>query len=218
MPAKKRPRPKRTQAERRAETRAALLDAAIESLLNVGPEAITTRGVARLAGVSQGAQQHYFPSKTALIASAMSFIVDKLSTVVARQIVAKTGEERARAEQMIDRLWEAHNLPLARRVFSILHMARDDVEISRHVGKVLAEGVSAVHKKIEVLLPNLSMLPGFTDWLMVAASMMRGTVLMTMLPGVHEGYATWPVVRKHILADLDQLILTGRPAGQISKV
>ena len=44
---------------------AALLDAAIESLIDDGYAAMTTRRVSERAGVSQGAQQHYYPTKSA---------------------------------------------------------------------------------------------------------------------------------------------------------
>jgi AcrR family transcriptional regulator len=54
---------RRTQAERRESTRTALLDAAVECLIDEGYAAVTTRGVAERAGVSQGAQQHHFDGR-----------------------------------------------------------------------------------------------------------------------------------------------------------
>ncbi|MTD47769.1 TetR family transcriptional regulator [Conexibacter sp. W3-3-2] len=64
-------RVRRTQPERRAETRAKLLDATIRSLLDVGYARTTTRRVTALAGVSQGAQTHHFSSRTELVCAAV---------------------------------------------------------------------------------------------------------------------------------------------------
>lgn len=198
--------PRRTQAERSTATRTLLLDAAVVSLLKRGYEATTTRGVARLAGVSQGAQQHHFPSKSALVTAAISHMVGQLAEQTAAQLVLAQSE-RARAEQFIDRLWAAHQLPLARAVFGIFHRAREDVEVSLNIAKALADGELVVHQMIRSLVPGLSKLPGFSDWLLLAEALMRGTVLITMLPGARSGYAGWPLVRGHILADLDRRIL-----------
>jgi len=201
------PSPRRSQAERSDATRKALLEAAIDSLLRLGYPATTTRRVSRLAGVSQGALQHQFPSKSALVTAAISHMVLKLTVQVAGQVEI-VGNERIRAELFIDSLWDAHNLPLARAVFNIFDMAREDVEVSRNIAKALADGVALVHGMIRNLLPNLAKMPDFSDWLLIAEAMMRGTVLITMLPGALEGYAGWPLVRHQILADLDRRVAT----------
>jgi AcrR family transcriptional regulator len=57
---------RRTQEERRAATRGALLDATIDCLVEYGYHGVTTSRVAERAGVSRGAQVHYFPTKTDL--------------------------------------------------------------------------------------------------------------------------------------------------------
>ena len=49
-----------TQTERRKATRAAVLEATIESLVTHGYAATTTARVADIAGVSRGAAPHYF--------------------------------------------------------------------------------------------------------------------------------------------------------------
>ena len=50
----------RTQAERRHATQAKVLEAAIDALLDVGYARFTATDVAARAGVSRGAQSHYF--------------------------------------------------------------------------------------------------------------------------------------------------------------
>src|SRR5678815_4844104 len=72
----------RTQQQRREETRRALLDAAVESLIGVGFARTTTLEVQRRADVSRGALLHHFPSKAELLVAA----VDHLAEMRAREM------------------------------------------------------------------------------------------------------------------------------------
>ena len=72
----------RTQQQRREETRRALLDAAVESLIEVGFARTTTLEVQRRADVSRGALLHHFPSKAELLVAA----VDHLAEMRAREL------------------------------------------------------------------------------------------------------------------------------------
>src|SRR5215468_1063408 len=74
----------RTQQQRRDETRRALLDAAVESLIEVGFARTTTLEVQRRADVSRGALLHHFPSKAELLVAA----VDHLAEMRAREMKA----------------------------------------------------------------------------------------------------------------------------------
>jgi AcrR family transcriptional regulator len=74
----------RTQQQRREETRRALLDAAVESLIEVGFARTTTLEVQRRAEVSRGALLHHFPSKAELLVAA----VDHLAEMRAKEMKA----------------------------------------------------------------------------------------------------------------------------------
>ncbi|SFA44229.1 transcriptional regulator, TetR family [Rhodococcoides kroppenstedtii] len=68
---------RRTQAERTASTRARLLDAAIDVLVDLGYARTSTQEIARRAGVSRGAQLHHFPTREALVVAAVEHLVDR---------------------------------------------------------------------------------------------------------------------------------------------
>src|SRR5436305_1161301 len=91
--------PRRTQAERRAETRGRLLDATIESLGEVGYAATTVRGVADRAGVSQGATTHHFPHRVKLITAAVEELSERRMADIraAASEMPSDPEERLRA-------------------------------------------------------------------------------------------------------------------------
>src|SRR5262245_16659803 len=78
----------RTQQQRREETRRALLDAAVESLIEVGFARTTTLEVQRRADVSRGALLHHFPSKAELLVAA----VDHLAEMRARELKALSSQ------------------------------------------------------------------------------------------------------------------------------
>src|SRR5437764_3220914 len=80
------PKQRRTQAQRSASTRAALLDATITSLVEVGYANTTTTGIAERAGVSRGAQMHHFPTKADLVASAIEHLADKRVALARGQV------------------------------------------------------------------------------------------------------------------------------------
>src|SRR5678815_5611624 len=78
----------RTQQQRREETRRALLDAAVESLIEVGFARTTTLEVQRRADVSRGALLHHFPSK----AEPLVAPVDHLAEMRARELKALSSQ------------------------------------------------------------------------------------------------------------------------------
>src|SRR3984885_8402275 len=85
----------RPQQQRREETRRALLDAAVQSVIEVGFARTTTLEVQRRANVSRGALLHHFPSKAELLVAA----VDHLAEMRAREMKAFASQlppERAR--------------------------------------------------------------------------------------------------------------------------
>src|SRR5580693_949170 len=90
----------RTQQQRRDETRRALLDAVVESLIEVGFARTTTLEVQRRADVSRGALLHHFPSKAELLVAA----VDHLAEMRARELrlLALELPKTARADAVLE--------------------------------------------------------------------------------------------------------------------
>jgi AcrR family transcriptional regulator len=64
------PRRRRTQQERSEETKARLIEATIDLLVERGYAHLTVADIAKRAGVSNGARVHHFPTKEALVVAA----------------------------------------------------------------------------------------------------------------------------------------------------
>jgi AcrR family transcriptional regulator len=90
--------------ERSVRTRAALLDAALDALVDVGYAGTTTTEVVRRAGVSRGAYLHHFSNRSELLIGAVELLLQRR---VADFRLAMTDVEGQadRAEAAIDLLW-----------------------------------------------------------------------------------------------------------------
>lgn len=124
-------RTRRTQAERRAATRGALLDAALAALIEDGYANMTTRRVADRAGVSQGTQQHYFASKQDFVLEAMRYAVERLAGDVTRRIDVPALLAAERYEELLDELWRLHTSPTFLAAIELWSAARTDAELRK---------------------------------------------------------------------------------------
>ncbi|MGH3480245.1 MAG: TetR/AcrR family transcriptional regulator [Nocardioidaceae bacterium] len=193
-----------TQAERRAATRAALLDATVESLVEDGWAATTTRSVAQRAGVSQGAQQYHYPTKMDLVGAALSRLMNQLAED-SLALAEREGTQRQRAEALLDGLWLINTLPVSSAVLELINHARTDSRVAELFIPILTEAVSLTHDVATRLLPDLADTPGFDEWLLIVEAALRGTVMISALPGTERAHPAWPALRNHLLQGLDNL-------------
>lgn len=100
----KRTRTRRSQAQRSSETRAALLDATLDLLVESGYKATTTTAVAFRAGVSLGALLHHFPTKTDLLTAAIDHAFARRSEEFQRTLT-DLGAAGDKLDEVVDVLW-----------------------------------------------------------------------------------------------------------------
>jgi AcrR family transcriptional regulator len=186
---------RRSQAERRAATVSALLDATLQSLVEVGIAATTTRGVAQRAGVSQGAQQHHFPTKALLVDATIIRLMEQfVAELRAASIEGDTEPERLR--RLLDRLWEAHRRPVIAVVQEVFTLARTDPETAR----LLASTLSTVHQDIVELagelLPSYAKDPGFRNVVLMTLAAVRAAAQVAAIPGAAPAVPAWPDLRE----------------------
>ncbi|WP_204869639.1 TetR/AcrR family transcriptional regulator [Rhodococcoides corynebacterioides] len=130
---------RRTQAERTAGTRAKLLDAAIDTLVDVGYSRASTQEIARRAGVSRGAQLHHFPTKEALVVAAVERLVERrLDELVGVHRGGPVGPALLLDAFSGPLFHAALELWVAARTDAALHAAVEPLE--RRVTEVLQEG------------------------------------------------------------------------------
>lgn len=120
---------RRTQAERRAGTRAALVRATVESLVELGYAGTTTQEVQRRAGVSRGALTHHFATKAELVLAAMDTLYEDFSRSIREAAADLPGESAARIRQGVELVWSRFHGPLFVAAMELWTAARTDPEL-----------------------------------------------------------------------------------------
>jgi AcrR family transcriptional regulator len=143
---------RRTQEERSAGTRGALLDAAIDCILDLGWSRTTTTEIALRAGVSRGAQLHHFPSKAELVTEAVEHLFAR-RIAEARVAFARLPADGDRAAAMVDVLWEMFTGPTFYVALELTVAARTDSTLCARVTEVHRRFFDNVRKTFDEMFP-----------------------------------------------------------------
>lgn len=178
---------RRTQAERRAATRALLLDATIDCLIEYGYNGVTTTRVVERAGVSRGAQVHHFPTKAALVAEAMVHLAERRSADLQAQ-ASKLPKGTARPAAALDLLWASHRGPLFEAAMELWVAARTDEELRERLVPVELQLARRTWELCGVLFGDYARARTFPASVEVALASMQGLAVLA-LPMRGEGAA-----------------------------
>ena len=129
-PSKPRPRKRRTQEQRSAETRALLLDVTIDCLAELGHTRTTAQTIADRAGLSRGAQLHHFGSRTRLLTAAMEHVFERGNRQF-RSLLAEMPENQDPVSYSFGALWRVVSGPVGHAYLELVFAARNDPELHR---------------------------------------------------------------------------------------
>ncbi len=138
----------RTHAQRSAETRAAILRAVSESVVEVGFTRTTAAEIARRAGVTWGAVQHHFGGKDGMLTAVLE---DSFNRFVERvEGVPREGPLEKRVSLFVDRAWDHYGSAHYRTTHEILlhFRARDDVEEAPAWSAILAKAWNEIWREL----------------------------------------------------------------------
>lgn len=193
------PSERRSQAERSAATRDALLDATIACLVKDGYANTTTSRVAERAGVSRGAHLHHFQTRHALVAAAMERLAERRGA----ELLAAAGdlpEGRERLVQGLDLLWASYANPLFQAALDLWSHARTDPDLRKRLVPVerrLDRQTLAITKR---LFPAVAEKPDFDRLIELAISTIRGLALLdTLHPGDGRNSKQWSYSRARLV-------------------
>lgn len=122
-----RPR-RRTQEERRAETKRRVLDAAVDVLVEDGYFHLTTGRVADRAGVSRGAQLHQYPTRQELVVAAMEYLAQRRAEGL-RAEAARLPVDADRIHAAIGLFWSQFSGRLFQAGIELMVAARTDAAL-----------------------------------------------------------------------------------------
>jgi AcrR family transcriptional regulator len=202
MPSKT-PRAQRTQEERTAKTRAKLLDATIESVLDVGYAQTTTRRIAEQAGVSAGAQAYHFPRRVDLVVAAVERLVDQRIDQTRRRAERIAGPPEQRLSALLDLMWADFSSPIFAVFLKLWVAAADEPELYDR----LVTGETRMARAItDLAIESLGERAAGEDAegkLLLIFSACRGLALTELLePRKRRRRNQWPQLREELLAAL----------------
>lgn len=166
-----------TQDQRRAATRAALLDAALDCLVTSGVAGCTTAAVCARAGVSSGALFNHFPTKAALLGAVAARVFDSaVEDYVARfaEVSALSGDPLGDAVRL---LWQTHDEPRMAAVLELSVWARTDRDLATQLEQVNGPHTARVLGVARDLLPSYADHPLFEAVFDLAVSAVFGVAL-----------------------------------------
>ncbi len=129
-------RSRRTHAERRSATQAAILAASVKLLIEDGYAGFSASRVAARAGVSRGAQEHYYPKKIDLIGAATRFAMDE-AVRDAQSLAASAARSPDPIEKFLADLQHFFFAPIYRALIEI-------IEIAAHSDRALARVINPI--------------------------------------------------------------------------
>jgi AcrR family transcriptional regulator len=191
--------PRRTQAERREQTRTALLDATVSCLVDLGFSATTTTEVTRRAGVSLGALLHHFPSKADLLAAAVSHVLDRRQDEF-RRAMEHLDPTVDRVDAAIDLLWSAFSGPTFTAWLELWVASRTDAELAAEMFLVEQRFHRASTELFADFFPEAP--PAALPFVF---AVMEGIALQRLVPNVVVEVAeldTFKAVARHFLTEL----------------
>ena len=131
------PRTRRSQEERTAETREALIDAAIATIHELGYQAASTTLIAERAGVSRGAILHQFGTRAALMAEVVAEVYRREMDIYNRLV---TQEQQGRnIHEWPKILMDVLGMPSGIAVLEILLASQSDKDLTETVRNRQAE-------------------------------------------------------------------------------
>lgn len=140
-----------TRAEQRAATRAAIVEATVQCLVEEGYAALTTRRVAERADVAQSTVMHHFPTRELLILDAVTHVALRLADRALEAIDPTALRTAAGREAVLDEAWREFSSPqalAAAQLWSAVwvepELAETLRELEERIGAIIVATVAAV--------------------------------------------------------------------------
>lgn len=143
-----RPELRLTQAQKAADSRRRVLDAALSCLIDRGYSNTTTLEIASRAGLSRGSQLYHFPKKDALLTSAVEYLID-LRIAEFQDTAARLPKGANLWTAAIAAFWEAWNGPLFFAWLELVVAARTEPALRKSVSALNRRTNEYLHRALQ---------------------------------------------------------------------
>jgi AcrR family transcriptional regulator len=191
---------RRSQAERSAATRATLLDATIDCLIEEGYASITTSRVAERAGVSRGAHLHHFQTRNALVAAAVEQLAERWLAEL-RDASAALPDDAGRTLAGLDLLWAHYASPLYQAALDLWTDARNDPDLRERLVEVERLLDRQTLELADRLFPPRA---DMRELVQLSVATVRGLAMLdTLHPDGARSREQWAFIRPRLAAMFD---------------
>ncbi|MFI7017015.1 TetR/AcrR family transcriptional regulator [Streptomyces sp. NPDC050164] len=167
--------------EQRDATRAQIVGAAVESLIEVGVAATTTLEVQRRAGVSRGALLHHFPTREDLFGAAIGLLVARNERAVREELAAASpdGDALSRSLRVLRSVMCGPSFGAEMELWAVARTDPRLRDVLRH-----AEGTARrdLYRVVdEVMGPELTTSPAYPAIAELTVQLLRGMAISDVL-------------------------------------
>lgn len=166
-----------TQEERRSGTRTALVEAALDCLVDRGVAGTTTAAVCARAGVSSGALFNHFPTKAALLGAAAEQVLAAATTDYVARFTESARASNDVLGDAVRLLWQIHAEPRLSAVLELFVSARTDPDLAAAMTAVNEPHTARVLDVARELLPQYAGHPEFEATFDLVISAVVGVAL-----------------------------------------
>jgi AcrR family transcriptional regulator len=169
------------QQERSRATRARLLEAAIDSLAELGWAATTVAVVAERAGVSRGAAQHHFRTREDLFMAAVEHVCQVRGEQIGQEL-----DGRRDTETVVELVFEMFSGKLFRAALILWVAAANEPELCTQIVPLEARIGREVHRMVVSALGVDESQPGVRESVQATLDLARGLGLANLLTDDRE--------------------------------
>ncbi len=174
-----------TQAERRARTQRALLDATLEVLVADGFANTTTTAICARAGVSQGALFRYHETKADLLVAALRELFERLYVTFAGEF-ALLAEREDRIRSAVDALWDLFQRPDTLAALELYVAARTDADLAPAMRELELAHNERILALAAETLPDLADREAFRPTIRLVIDAIQGAAIRAVAGGDPE--------------------------------
>jgi AcrR family transcriptional regulator len=168
---------RRTQADRKAATRSALLDATIRSLVDLGYARTTTTEIVNRASLSQGALFKHFPTKEALLAVAAAELCASLFPKFRKAMrTHRAGKDPI--ERAIRGLWSVFETDEVRVLHELYAAAPTEPALRDALIPIMKAHRDHIHGEAMAFFPDLAGSDAFAPTVDLVITAMQGAALV----------------------------------------
>ncbi len=196
----------RTRAEQREATRASLIAAAAQTLVEEGYAGLTTRRVAERAGVAQSTLMHHFPTRDEFLIEAVTHLAMQLARDALEQIDLADLVMPEHREKVLDQAWREFSSHEALAAAQLWSAALAEPELGRTLRDLEQRLNTILLQTATILFPDVAPDTRFPALLDATVALIRGLVLEIPIWGHEVVDARWQAIKPIILDSAAELL------------